>query len=371
MFDSKTKRLMVGLGLAESEIRSFTKRTVISKNGTQTHTYYSSVPLKGATDPAKIGDKEDLYYYCGTNCIVQLKENKLYLLNSTGYICIEIGCCLVNNRKNNDTIQNEVFDVCPTFNGALIRLKGINTQGIKCLITSNIPYAKTRKNDKYIALMKAPFSPYAVLSVLFAKTNEGKCYPAIMDALETHPGGIKTFFSSPDRIADVYFEINMYESKVMQDTTVESFHPDQNNAFGSTAFIGSTPEFGEQWLYSKVNLSAIKENPESIKAVNLLIPVFEGDINSLEGIELSSRFCSFRSNWNNKLLFKKHKAANIKQENKTWISIALTEQIKNEMLIRKNESSGIILRQKGNFTFPVLLSTGDCFAFPQILEIVT
>ena len=65
------------------------------------------------------------------------------------------------------------------------------------------------------------------------------------------------------------FEANLYESKQIQDTTVESANPEVNNAFGGTAFIGNTTEFGEQWLYSRPDYSKFSEltDRQIIKAV--------------------------------------------------------------------------------------------------------
>lgn len=372
MLDSKTKKFFENLGIPFDGSSVLAKKSVFRfQKGSETHTCFSSIPLKGTTDPSPIGEEKNAFFFCGTNCIIALKENNLYLLSNNGYLCVQIGSRAVENRQKDNALFNEVFDTIPTFNGAMIRLKGIKEHGFQCVVTTNIPYVKIRKNDKNIALMKAPFSPYAVLSTLFVKTAEGNHFPLLVDAAERQPGKTELTFTHNGVCGDAFFEINMYESKLIQDTTVESFHPAQNNAFGSTAFLGTTREFGEQWLYSKMNLKAVKTDPASIKSANLIIPVFEGDTDQLEAIELSSRFCSFRSNWNNKLLFKTYKTANIEQACKSWISISLTEQIKNELYMGQDESSGFILRQKGEGAAPVLISTGDSFAFPQILEIVT
>ena len=56
----------------------------------------------------------------------------------------------------------------------------------------------------------------------------------------------------------LFFEVNSYEHKAVQDTTVESATPQKNNAFGGVAFVGNSKIFGEQWLYSKIDFYTLR-----------------------------------------------------------------------------------------------------------------
>ena len=55
------------------------------------------------------------------------------------------------------------------------------------------------------------------------------------------------------------WEANFYESKLIQDTTVESKSPKANNVFGDVAFLGSTRDFGTQYLYLRFDYDKLSD----------------------------------------------------------------------------------------------------------------
>ena len=57
---------------------------------------------------------------------------------------------------------------------------------------------------------------------------------------------VLTFVPHSNVCKNLLFEVNMQETKLFQDTTVESKNPTMNNAFGGVAFIGNTKAFGVQ-----------------------------------------------------------------------------------------------------------------------------
>ena len=164
------------------------------------------------------------------------------------------------------------------------------------------------------------------------------------------------------------FEMNLYEPKLFQDTTVESMHPDKNNAYGSIGFIGKTKQHGEQWLYSRPDFSKISDLTSSrIDKVLLHIPVLNGSLENVEVYIPEKRFCSFGSTWNKKVNSSGKVASS--NNNGRYITIDVTSMFTNrsEQILEYNE--GLILKKpKGKNDF-IAISTGDCYFSPQILEI--
>ena len=159
----------------------------------------------------------------------------------------------------------------------------------------------------------------------------------------------------------------MQDEKLFQDTTVESKNPKQNNAFGGTAFIGSTDAYGEQWLYSRPDISKIKDLfNKSIKKAVLYIPTLNQSGTLLTMVGLKTRFCSFGSNWNNK----KMGYVNVSSSESVpgYHRIDITNIITNSYRIQPGTEGWIIKSGSKDNGFSVI-STGDSFYAPQILEI--
>ncbi|MEE1075428.1 MAG: hypothetical protein U0K93_08115, partial [Acutalibacteraceae bacterium] len=166
----------------------------------------------------------------------------------------------------------------------------------------------------------------------------------------------------------IFYEINMHEEKLFQDTTVESSNPKDNNAFGGTAFLGHTDMFGEQWLYSRAEISALSELFEKhIIEATLHIPELSNLGAPLSANRVSARFCSFGSNWNNKITASA-KMSDIKLDN-GYYSIDVSDLMINKINDRLIKSEGLIINRKAGHTGFSVVSTGDSFYAPQILEI--
>ena len=84
--------------------------------------------------------------------------------------------------------------------------------------------------------------------------------PAILESNQEEPGTfVLSIIPQSPYAKFVVFEINLYEQKLFQDTTVESQNADSNNVYGGTAFLGETTAFGEQWLYSRPDVSKLAD----------------------------------------------------------------------------------------------------------------
>ena len=140
-----------------------------------------------------------------------------------------------------------------------------------------------------------------------------------------------------------------------------------NNAFGSVGFIGTTKEFGEQWLYSRPDISKMPElmGKKILRAV-LHIPKFNKSDVELMASTVSSRFCSFGSNWNNK----RSESISLPDPtiNDNYIDVDLMPILTDRSGWLIHNEGFILKSKKKNSGFSVI-ATGDNYLAPQILEI--
>ena len=164
------------------------------------------------------------------------------------------------------------------------------------------------------------------------------------------------------------YEINMHDEKLIHDTTVESAHPTENNSFGSTGFIGNSDLFGEQWLYTRPETEFLHGLKASrIHKAILHIPSLNNSQASLSAYEISRRFCSFGSNWINKVSETDKISASSRMQ--SYHSLDITS-------VLSDKESGDLLPAVGCLIKPTqksdsftAIATADSFLFPQILEI--
>ena len=165
----------------------------------------------------------------------------------------------------------------------------------------------------------------------------------------------------------VLIEANLYEEKLFQDTTVESKNPNINNAFGGVGFIGNTKEFGEQWLYTRLNFAKITELNDK-KILNAILHLRKLNNNAVELTlsKVSSRFCSFGSTWDNKIT----ETVSLTDSKITdhYIDLNLTSVLTNNHS-RLSTGEGFVLRAKKQSSGFSVINTGDNYFIPQILEI--
>ena len=161
------------------------------------------------------------------------------------------------------------------------------------------------------------------------------------------------------------FEINMHENKLFQDMTVESLHPKVNNAFGGIAFLGATDAYGEQWLYSRLEFSNLPQlHSRRVRKAVLHIPDWNRSQSDLTANRISERFCSFGSNWSNKVAL--GALQQISLGSGAYLELNLTSLYVNRN--RLQEAEGFVMVPQRNTEHDFLaVSTGDCYAMPQIV----
>lgn len=353
-------------------IDSFYNRySVVCRESDGSRTAYCfSVPIRNN----KTGELVDLRFSHRKNGSVLNGSEDTVTITDRARFANTYGCCEVFfkgrlTKKTVDTIQFSDADVQteirPTLNGLLFVLDcKANAQPEFVLKTDRI-FDSTRANDRYFSVMREKFVPLVTVSCIGLLNAKGKVTSPCR--IENEQTGEKEytirFVSESKSRFRVAVEINMQETKLFQDTTVESNFPKRNNAFGSVAFLGKSRQFGEQWLYSRLESINIRQlqNKKILKTI-LHIPQLGTNKKTLSVRRVVKRFCSFGSNWENKIAVFKPVAESTVSNGYQHLDIS---EILGSL---KNKSENYVI-QAPNANSPIIVSTGDCFHAPQILEV--
>lgn len=287
----------------------------------------------------------------------------------------ENGSCTIQWDNNPGFISKKEIScsndkLVPTANGVAVKAYVKGKQKISFVLETDRPFMQIRANNKYFALMQEEFRPFITVSCIGSLDMSGQLIaPAVIGYQKISDQKYLLSVTSQTPFgAYVMFEINLYEPKLFQDTTVETMRPNENNAFGSTAFIGSTQAYGEQWLYTRPDFSKIPEITEQriYKAV-LHLPKHSAGEEKLRAFKTAFRFCSFGSTWNNKA----DKLENFADSyaDAKYQHIDLTELITDSKRRLLTMSDGFILKPLIKSSGFTAVSTGDSYYAPQIFEI--
>lgn len=157
-------------------------------------------------------------------------------------------------------------------------------------------------------------------------------------------------------------------TRFLPHTTVESKNPSTNNTFGSVAFLGNTLAYGEQWLYSRLDYSKISEIMDKrVRKVVLHIPKLNKGQTQLSATNVKARFCSFGSNWNNKIA--SGEPISDSSASTSYQSLDITNLLVEPRMRTITQSEGMILRTRGESDEFSVITTGDSYYCPQILEV--
>lgn len=346
-------------------------RVIINeKDGTKT-SYYFSTPIynihtKKVVD-LKFRQEEDGIVLNGSNTQVVIKDT--VLLNGLE------GSCQITLDGNQQSIHEQRicydrFVLLPTTNGVAYKGFTDGLQSIEFELEVNIPFLNVSSNNKCFALMKEKFLPFVTISCIgtLDETNQ-VIAPALIEYQKISDQKYRIIVSSCSQLgSSVLFEVNMYESKLIQDTTVESRNPEMNNAFGSTAFVGQTDEFGDQWLYSRVDFSMLSELIE--KKINKLLfhlPIHNCTDIPIDSYKVVNRFCSFGSNWTNKMATSNFVSRSVLT--KHYCSFDLSVFCGGTPKDYYIQPNGFVLKNANVSNQFVPVSTGDAYYYPQIIEI--
>ena len=299
----------------------------------------------------------------GSNGLISVNENRCIFENHDGRCIILVPDIPEVHDKSKKVALNSI--VVPTVNGLRYTVKGNH---FRLQLKSETKQEGIRSNSLCFSVMQEKFKPFLSVAGLYARDESGKVLPV---ELRYQDKGNQTYdltlFHSG--IGGCFlFEVNLYEAKLFQDTTVESANPDVNNSYGAVGFIGKTKQFGEQWLYSRPDFSKIPDmTSDRIERVLLHIPILNGSSENVEVYIPEKRFCSFGSTWNKKVnVSSKITTSN---NNCRYLTIDVTTIFVNRADHTLVYNEGFILKKpKGKKDF-IAISTGDCYSAPQILEI--
>lgn len=336
-------------------------------DGTKT-AYYFSTPIynkhtRKAVD-LKFQKKDNTVCAVGSNATVTVTD-VLRMENAEGICTIPLHKTFAyvsaqELRSGNMTLR-------PTMNGAAIR---VDAAEFAFDLELNKPFQSVRANDKYFSLMQKKFQPFVTVSCIGTVGYGGDVIaPAKISYQKISGQKYRVTVTACSPMGNgIMLEINLYEGKLIQDTTVESVNPKVNNAFGSAAFIGNTEVFGEQWLYSKLDFGKMPELADKyINRAVLYLPKYNQENVELSGYKVASRFCSFGSNWGNKVAPANYISCTSALEDYQCLDI--TSTLTNPGGGYLTQSNGMILRTSNKGSGFSAIATGDSYYAPQILAI--
>jgi hypothetical protein len=315
----------------------------------------------------KFSMEGQVFRMMGSNAHITVSD-LLLLENAEGAVSVKLSekVSVLSNNK----LQCGEYTIFPTVNGVAIsvNVSGENPKDVTLEIDQ--PHLATKSNDRCFAVMKEEFRPLCVVSCVGATDFTGKVIvPARMSYQKLSDKEYRLSFASTNSAAHkILLEINMYENKLFQDTTVESANPTTNNVFGSVGFIGNSSLYGEQWLYTRLDNSRMPEMMDKrIHKALFHLPKLNQSNVELSAFKVSARFCSFGSTWDNKIA----EGAPVSDSliGTGYQSIDITSLFVEPRTRTLTRSEGMIFKsQIKNSGFSVI-ATSDSYLAPQILEI--
>lgn len=264
------------------------------------------------------------------------------------------------------TSSDHYTEISPTLNGLVFKVSSLRRGKYAITMKVDKPYGSIKANGKSFSLMREEFVPLVTVSCIgTVNFRDEVIAPCEIQYQKISEREYCLTFECKSRYEKgLWFEINMHDDKLVQDTTVDEMYPKENNAFGGTAFLGKTDVYGQQWLYSRLQLSNLPQlQNKEIRSALLHIPNLGCNQGLLSANRISKRFCSFGSNWENKISVTDELTESIFSSG--YYHLDMTNVISSG----KGGNQNFVLRAKSFQNKPVVVSTGDSFYRPQILEV--
>ncbi len=346
-------------------------RLVVSEEDGSKTAYYFSTPIYHSKSrkmlDLKFRSNQESFEAIGSNANIVV-SNQISMTNQEG------SCWILGNdapvMQSEQELRLGESSVYPTANGVAVKASASVKGAYRLTVEIKEPSFHIQANDRCFALMREKFRPFVVFSCIGTLDHtENLIAPAKMGYQKLTDTRYELTVKPTSPMGKyVFFEANLYENKLFQDTTVESEQPKTNNVFGSVGFIGNTACYGEQWLYSRIDDDRMSEmRNQKIERAILHLPKLNQSKVELSASRVSDRFCSFGSNWNNK----NKEAAPIGETKLAngYQSVELTSALVNHQTKKLVKSEGLILRSKVKGSGFSAIATGDSYYAPQILEI--
>ncbi len=342
---------------------------IVNADGSKT-AYCFGVPIYNINSnklvELRFKKSEKAWQHTGSNVFVNAVNDTISMENKDGICTLQL-----EERMSYGTEQKLCYGLAgiyPTLNGVALNIRCAQSEKYKIRLFLSPVYMQLRTNNRCFSLMKGKFSPYVTVSCIGVLDGHGRILaPCKLEFQKYSDKEYELIISHTCPFGNnMLIEINMYEEKLFQDTTVESKNPTVNNAFGGTAFIGDNFAYGEQWLYGRPDTSKLNDlyDKQILKAV-LYMPELGGCAN-IVSYGISERFCSFGSNWQNKIAETVSVSDGISYRG--YQEIDITNVLTNQANYIISTNGYIIRSKKKNDGFKVI-STGDSFYYPQILKL--
>lgn len=309
----------------------------------------------------------ECFYAIGSNAEIKIGD-EIFMKNAMGHCSLKLSGKATQLSEYELECGNDRISL--TSNGILYRAEINDNTEITFKLEAGSPFMNIRANNKYFSLLYEKFRPFVTLSSIGIEDANGDIVAPVKIVYQRDNDRMHTitFIHNSNIGKYITFEMNLHDWKLFEDTTVESYDKYENNSFGTTAFIGKTEEFGEQWLYIRPEISRIQELFfQRVNKATLHFPKYNNCDTDIKAFAVASRFCSFGSNWDNKS--EAEETALYSSNTQHYHSFDVTNLIADKKTKRLQRSNGIVLRPKErNMPFSVI-STGDSCNRPIILEI--
>ena len=349
----------------EIDTRNKNRYRIIVKEDDGRTSYCFSTPIYNISTRKLVNPKVmknmDEYRVEGTNCTAKFSGKECVFESGKDSVKLIFANELTPSNRNADIC----FDA--TLNGARFNVK---SNHIKFLVDASSIYHMVHSSKGNFSIMKEKFTPLLAISTLYSVSEDGKYAPVKVN-WDKAGEGIYSIEMIADNVASrIIFEANVYEVKLFQDTTVEERYPKDNNVYGTIGFIGNTKWFDRQWLYIRPYFHCIADlYSEHIDKIILHIPMF---YKNTENIQISTpvrRFCSFGSNWGNKVDITEKRCGFKFSER--YLSVDVTDYFAPGSDHRLTANNGLIIKGSDILNEQIIMSTGDNYSAPMILEIKT
>ena len=340
----------------EIDVRNMNRYRVVVRESIGYTSYCFSVPIYNAKTKKLVKPKfetqDDIQCFNGSSGNITVYNNKCILEDATGKATL-----IFEDNSN--------ISVIPTLNGVMCT---VHSKIANFILELSNEYDEIRFNDSYLAFMEEKFRPFISISTLCCEDDKGDIFPAELKYSKVCSKEYKVEIFNNNCGGKLFFEVNLYEQKLFQDTTVESNNTEKNNVYGTIGFIGNTTLHGEEWLYSRPDFSKISElYSKRIEKMILHIPVFNKNICDLDIYTPVARFCSFGTTWNNKM--DHSEIMTCASVDDRYVNIDVTDIFTDTSERQLIYSEGLVIKKTQENDSFISMSTGDsCFA-PQILEI--
>ena len=241
-FLREIEKLRKGRPLLLDPYNSNRYRLVATENdGTKTSYCFSSPIYNCETRqlvPLHFKKEERVCSMCGSNTNVTLAEDIL-LANREGFCRISLPERIAFQSKR--VIWYGSSKLFPTVNGLAFQVPCTAGQSYEMTLISERPFSNVRANGKYFSLMQEEFRPFVTVSCIGTLNRQEQVIAPCEVCYQKKSDKAFTLLFRPRSSCSAYlmYEVNLYEPKLFQDTTVESLSPQENNAFWWGGFSGT------------------------------------------------------------------------------------------------------------------------------------